>query len=328
MSVHSRTEYTVGWVSALPEEHQVAQALLESTAPALPALPGDSNIYVLGRIGGHNVVLVCLGSGDLGPSAAAAVVGRLFSTFTKIRFCLVVGIGGGVPEPHGIRLGDVVVSTPSGENRGFVNYDFGKTVGGGVFQHRRALDGPPPVLLKSVTQLRSSASLDNRVALHLSTVWEKLGHEFAYPGDENDRLFASSYIHPSGSKDCQNCDQSKISRLRNTSWVSPKFFYGTVGCGSQVIMDAVTRDRLARQYDLLCFEMEAGGLANNFPCLAVRGISDYADSHKNDKWKKYAAASAGAFARELLMVIPPEQVEAISAERPLFIGSESIRFDC
>ena len=304
----------------MPAEHRVAQALLDSTHPTLPPIPGDSNVYVLGSIGRHNVVLVCLGSGDLGPVAAAVVVGRLFSTFPKTRFCLVVGIGGGVPEPHGIRLGDVVVSTPSGGNRGFVNYDFGKTVAGGVFQHKRALDGPPPVLLKGVTQLRSSTSLDNQVALHLSALREKLGHEFVYPGDVNDRLFASSYIHPSVSKDCENCDQSKISRLRNTSSVSPKFFYGTVGCGSQVIMDAVTRDRLARQHSILCFEMEVGGLANNFPCLAVRGISDYADSHKNGKWKKYAAAAAGAFARELLNVIPPEQVEALPAERTLFVG--------
>ncbi|KAL4865883.1 hypothetical protein BDV12DRAFT_199748 [Aspergillus spectabilis] len=43
--------------------------------------------------------------------------------------------------------------------------------------------------------------------------------------------------------------------------------------------------------------MEVAGLADDFPCLAIRGVSDYADSHKNDMWRAYAAA---AYAKELL----------------------------
>ncbi|OJI97585.1 hypothetical protein ASPVEDRAFT_97965, partial [Aspergillus versicolor CBS 583.65] len=53
----------------------------------------------------------------------------------------------------------------------------------------------------------------------------------------------------------------------------------------------------------LCFEMEAVGLMDSFPCLVVRGILDYADSHKNDHWQGYAAATAAACAKELLEVI-------------------------
>ena len=53
--------------------------------------------------------------------------------------------------------------------------------------------------------------------------------------------------------------------------------------------------------DCICFEMEAAGLVDSFPCLVIRGVSDYADSHKNDRWQGYAAAVASAYAKELLV---------------------------
>jgi nucleoside phosphorylase len=68
------------------------------------------------------------------------------------------------------------------------------------------------------------------------------------------------------------------------------------------------RDRLAADKGVLCFEMEAAGLVNQFPCLVIRGICDYADSHKNKEWQGYAAMVAVAYAKELLSVIHPERV--------------------
>lgn len=60
---------------------------------------------------------------------------------------------------------------------------------------------------------------------------------------------------------------------------------------------AKERDQLARDPELkvLCFEMEAAGLMNNFPCLVIRGICHYSDSHKNYEWHKYAALAAAAY---------------------------------
>lgn len=37
--------------------------------------------------------------------------------------------------------------------------------------------------------------------------------------------------------------------------------------------------------DVSCFEMEAAGIMTEFPCLVIRGVSDYANSHKNDGWQ-------------------------------------------
>ena len=73
--------------------------------------------------------------------------------------------------------------------------------------------------------------------------------------------------------------------------------------------DAILRDKLAREQGVLCFEMEAAGIMNRFPCLVIRGICDYCDSHKNKQWQGYAAMTAAAYTKELLMMIPCEDVE-------------------
>jgi len=72
--------------------------------------------------------------------------------------------------------------------------------------------------------------------------------------------------------------------------------------------DAIARDRLIKEFDVLCFEMEAAGLMNNFPCVVIRGICDYSDSHKNDAWQGYTAATAASYAKELLSIIPKSQI--------------------
>jgi hypothetical protein len=57
--------------------------------------------------------------------------------------------------------------------------------------------------------------------------------------------------------------------------------------------------------------MEAAGLMTEFSCIVIRGISDYADSHKNDNWQHYAAATAAACTKELLTYIDPEVASAV-----------------
>ncbi|KAI9764071.1 MAG: hypothetical protein M1840_008875 [Geoglossum simile] len=81
--------------------------------------------------------------------------------------------------------------------------------------------------------------------------------------------------------------------------------YGTIASGNQVMRDGVVRDKVSLALGgVLCFEMEAAGLMNSFPCLVIRGICDYADSHKNKRWQTYAAGTAAACAKEVLLLIP------------------------
>jgi nucleoside phosphorylase len=128
------------------------------------------------------------------------------------------------------------------------------------------------------------------------------GPSYCHQGSENDRLFQSSYQHKDGAKTCEECDkEQEIQRpLRKNQ--NPFIHYGTIASGNQVIKDGETRNRLGKE--CLCFEMEAAGLMNDFPCLVIRGICDYADSHKNKHWQNYAAATAAAYAKELLRAMP------------------------
>jgi len=71
--------------------------------------------------------------------------------------------------------------------------------------------------------------------------------------------------------------------------------------------DANIHDALASTEGVLCFKMEAARLANDVPCLVIRGICDYADAHKNKVWKPDAAATAASYEEELLNVIPSHQ---------------------
>lgn len=70
--------------------------------------------------------------------------------------------------------------------------------------------------------------------------------------------------------------------------------------------DALLRDKLAEEMDILCFNSEAAGLTNDFPCVVIRGICDYSDSHHNDLWQGYAAMTAAAYAKDLVDQLPPK----------------------
>jgi nucleoside phosphorylase len=109
-------------------------------------------------------------------------------------------------------------------------------------------------------------------------------------------------------KKCK-CDPNQVKRRPPRTNTPPNKFFGNIASGNQVMKHGETCDQLAREHNIICFEMEAAELMDRFPCLVVRGISDYADSHKNDRWQDYAAVVAAAFAKELLLSIQLEQVK-------------------
>lgn len=86
----------------------------------------------------------------------------------------------------------------------------------------------------------------------------------------------------------------------------PVVHYGIIASGNQVIKDASERERLKTLFGAKCVEMEAAGLIDSFPCIVIRGICDYADAYKNKRWQPYAAATAAAYAKELLAFIQPQ----------------------
>jgi nucleoside phosphorylase len=98
-------------------------------------------------------------------------------------------------------------------------------------------------------------------------------------------------------------------RKRSAREDSPAIHHGIVASGSSLMKDAVIRDTIAKEKGVMCFEMEAAGLMNHFPCLVVRGVCDYSDSHKNKQWQGYAAMTAAAYAKDLLARMVPSRLE-------------------
>ncbi|CAG8235214.1 unnamed protein product [Penicillium salamii] len=128
-----------------------------------------------------------------------------------------------------------------------------------------------------------------------------------------DHLYATGYLHASGNN-CDKCHpQSVVVRPVRSNHRAISVHYGTIASGNSVVKDAKMRDLYANDPELnvLCFEMEAAGLMNNIPCLLIRGICDYCDSHKNDAWHNYAALTAAAYARELLLVLRSQRVDSM-----------------
>jgi hypothetical protein len=56
-------DYTVGWVCALPIELAAAAEMLDEEHSDLSQGDNDTDLYTLGRIGEHNVVIACLPAG-------------------------------------------------------------------------------------------------------------------------------------------------------------------------------------------------------------------------------------------------------------------------
>lgn len=310
--------YTVGWICALKVEFVAAQVFLDEKheRPSVVS-PNDTNHYELGKMSGHNVVIAVLPDGEYGTASAANVATNMLNTFHNVRIGFMVGIGGGVPsESHDIRLGDVVVSAPRGSQGGVFQYDFGKSIQGQSFQHTRFMNQPPTTLRTAITGIQSQYEIyGHRLEEAVNDIFVKnmrLRLKYGRPDPITDRLFKPEVVHsPKGcAESCSNDASNLITRHERTEHEdNPAIHYGLIASGNQLMKDAMIRDRLAAEKDVLCFEMEAAGLMNTFPCLVVRGICDYSDSHKNKEWQGYAAMVATAYAKDLLYQIPPATVK-------------------
>ncbi|KAH7176152.1 nucleoside phosphorylase domain-containing protein [Dactylonectria macrodidyma] len=282
--------YAVGILCALPIELLAVWALFDSKYTTPKNLRGDSNNYALGTMNGHMVVAACLPSGEYGTNAAADSASNMKRRFPGIRFCLLVGIGGGAPtEENDIRLGDVVVSLLITRFPGVIQYDRGKEIEGGTFGRTGSLQPPPRYLMTAISSLRSNPDLpSDALQPYLENIAARVPDSFKtqyrHPGQEHNDLFKLACSTCRAHGECANRDSQMQRRLyRPTN--HPEVHYGLIASGNRVLKDAKVREQWAREYGILCFEMEAAGVMNIFPCLVIRGICDYADSYKNKLWQ-------------------------------------------
>ncbi|KAJ6007029.1 Disease resistance protein [Penicillium canescens] len=344
----SRESYQVVWICPLEVEQIAAMEMLDEEHQPLPQPSGDTNVYNLGSINNHNVIIAGL---PVGNCSAATIVTQTMRTFPNLKYGLLVGIGGGVPtktECGMIRLGHVVVSEPTGIHSGAVQYDRGKAIAG-HFERKVFLAPPPIALLNAAREVAVQ-----RQRMDYDPIWENLQRiqtnrrifrRFKFPGAANDHLYPPTYTHRQQGITCEKsgCDPkqrierptiegstiegstiegstiegSTIERLTDEEDGSFIVVHrGTIALGEVVIKDAKKRDDLAQEHRVLCFETEAAGFLTDFPCMVIRGISDYCDSHKDDQWHGYAAAVAAAYARQLFFHMSIEEAQRNSNLTP------------
>lgn len=153
--------------------------------------------------------------------------------------------------------------------------------------------------------------------------------DYRFPGRDQDLLFRLDYHHASG-EDCLACDPMQVEKRLDRESDNPVVHYGLIASGNAVLRSAQRRNELRDEWGILCFEMEAAGLMDDFPCVVIRGICDYSDDHKHKLWQPYSAVVAAAYAKDILRVVQPQEVknteaaaEVVKQCKSAFVSSEN-----
>ncbi|KAL2202485.1 hypothetical protein CC79DRAFT_1389814 [Sarocladium strictum] len=336
------SHYTVAWICPKPVDQTAARVMLDQMHQMAPRTTDDSfdpNAYTLGSITGdngmHHVVIAGLSHGVTGSHPAAATGITLKHHFPNIKIALVVEVGGGVPSRrHDLRLGDIVVGN------GVVDYESQVLLDGNRVLPRGDPLRPSESLLKVVAKLEGN-HLHNGTRVRTILQQRTTGIPALLHPQLEDKLFPVGSGHvelnnavgnydPDESNDpCRDCDNEKLFPRKPRLLSGPNIHIGKIASGNTLFRSGKIRESLGREdLGVLCFEMEALGLTRSpLECLPIRGISDYADSHKNDDWQGYAAATAAAYARELLEEIQPLPTRARNSQ-PMGTGEDHVAGTC
>lgn len=240
---------------------------------------------------------------------------------------MVVGIGGGAPHlaiGHDVRLGDVVIGNK------IIMYRSGKRT-----DERFIIKTPSEAAPQSFLSLMTNLAFDLMNGHALQSLVEEAAsngsnRQIDYSRPKFDHLFKSDMLHDSQHCECLHqqppgdmLDSKLVSRGARAQRDLVKMHKGIIGSADQVLRNAQERDALAVEESILCVEMEAGAVLMHKKGVIIKGISDYADGHKNDTWHDYAALSAAVCARELLRRASAHSVEA---EERVFGVGDLLRF--
>lgn len=277
----------------------------------------DNNAYNCGCINGHYVVVTSKGLFQTGVVNASVQTGSLKHSFRNLKSIIVLGTAGGIPSQlpksdptEDIRLGDVVVGWAGPKKESIVQWDSG-IYGSEKIEVVSAFNHPSQIFRNALTKLRANRENHGHTKFGQNLDRCIVHKSFSQPDPESDMLFIPTYVHPQGNTSCKECDPSKkVDRPKRTDPAEVKIHYGPIASGSSIVKSAEVRDRVRDVTGALCIEMSAAGVAawDGTNPLVIKGISDYADSHKtNDmaQWRSYAAATAAAYVRELLYTMDP-----------------------
>jgi hypothetical protein len=166
-----------------------------------------------------------------------------------------VGIGGGAPSPkHDIRLGDVVVSTPTGRTGGVIHYEFGKTIQNQKFERTGTLNTPPTMLLTALNVIEARHERKGHwIAESVDKIMRRnprLRKKYQRPELDMDRLYKSSFIHSDRDQACVKvCGVETVQLIqrneRTADEDNPVVHYDLIASADQLMKDAQVRDKLA-----------------------------------------------------------------------------------
>ena len=330
-----RQSFRIAIICALPREADAVTLLFDQfwdeVSDPFGRADGDTNTYITGRIGDHNIVLAVLP--NIGTNNAAAATASLRSSYTGLKLAILVGICGGIPHITNFDtfLGDVIVS------RTIIQYDYGRQYPGHFAVKntvedslRRANKDIRSLLAVFETELMRER-LQTEASEHLKHLQvagkkKRRRANYQYPGTSEDILYPPQYAHrhrewcslcaDDPDAFCESASKAscvevgcgstnRVVRERSVDLIQeekfiPEVFIGRIGSGNTVMKSGEDRDRIATTHDLIAFEMEGAGAWDEVPCIVVKGICDYADSHKNKAWQDFAAATAASVAKAIL----------------------------
>jgi nucleoside phosphorylase len=261
----------------------------------------------------------------MGKGNAAGVAAGLIVSYVGVELVLVVGICGGAPPPpkyQEIFLGDVIISDT------VVEYDFGRQYPGGFRRKTGVQDtlGRPSrairTLLNGLRTENARRELQDQTQKYLHILQQR-GAKWDRPNAE-DILFSASYLHKHqihASTGCSclesdypgnicevaigqscnelECDKGQVIRRRELS-EPVQVHIGTVASADTVMKSGQHRDGIVYKENAIGFEMEGAGVWDHVSCIIIKGVCDYADSHKNKSWQAYAAATGASAAKAFL----------------------------
>jgi nucleoside phosphorylase len=330
MRPSSRDEFAIAIICALALEAEAVEALFDETYDRLSAFykkqPGDDNAYFNGRIGSHNMVLYLMPR--MGKGNAASVTASLKISYQRIQVALVVGICGGAPyspTKEEIFLGDVIISDA------VIEYNFGRQYRGGFMRKTGVKDtlGRPnqeiQSLLAGLQPQQSRRDFRAKVVQHLQIIQTAQPH-WSQPSSADNVLYEATYQHKhyrSGSPHLYCCfdntSDDVCQEALDTTCIllgyaqdqicqhqdymedcSPTIQIRTITSADTMMKSSEHHDDLAKAEGVIGFEMEGTGVWNNISSIIIKGVCDYADSHKNKAWQVYAAATGAATTKAFL----------------------------
>lgn len=309
-------DYTVLWIAPLEIEARAAKLFLDHHhLGVFESDDSDDHVFYAGDICGFNIIIGSFPTGQVyGISSATSLVKEARSRFPELKFGLLVGVAAGIarldqPPLRDIRLGDVLVAVPVGEDPAVIPYELGKDVDGGELQLLRcgySLNEVPKLFRSGIGSIKLKES-EITVRFYREAMEQQLpDHTFDDPGQDKDPRCSSE----------NNNGQDLGNGQRRSAAARTQVWYGTIGSGDKLIKNALTRDKLRDKHKLIGLEMEAAGVMNHLPTAVIRGVSDYADKHKNKTWQPYAAAMAAAYTKAVLAHMPRRQTRPNDRELP------------